>query len=196
MDNNLYQGSSLSKVFGFISIVLALSGVFFLVFIHQWLLGIVLIIFSIITAYIGYRFSGGRINPSLWEDKDVYDLIREGLRINNGCKISIHESDDLNPILARLEAFGIKKKNLSLDDRPFIKYQIINNRKAFDACRDYIVICAYNNGKEYEGIYWDGHGNIRSAQFIHEAKVIFELFNSSAIDFFIKILGDSQAQKF
>lgn len=175
ISSDLYKGSSLSKAFGFISFVLLIFSVFQLIT-SNWALGIFGIVLSIATAYIGYRFAGGRRNPAIWKGKDLYDLIKH-VSMSGQAKIGFHSLRDQSLLLTKLESIGIKKKPFE-DIRQFIRDKVIMDRRAFDICRDNIIIQMIHDGKEW---FWDGYGNKKTAQYFHEAEIIFDL--KSSVDY-------------
>jgi hypothetical protein len=141
-----------------------------------WKTAVLLFILALVTGFIAYRLAGGKRNPAIWEGKDLYDLLKH-TALSGHAKIGFHSLRDQNLLLSKLESIGIRKK-LSQDIRQFIRDKIVTDRRAFDICRDNIVIQMIHNGKEW---FWDGYGNKTTAQFFNEAEIIFDL--NSSVDY-------------
>ena len=149
-----------------------------------WRIAILWFILSFITGYIAYRLAGGRQNPTIWKDKDLYDLLKH-TALSGKARIGFHTLRDQKLLLNKLESIGLRK-GPSEDVRQFIRDKIVVNRRAFDICRDNIIIQMIHSGKEW---FWDGYGNKRTAQYFHEAEIIFD-FKSSVDYMFCEVLED------
>lgn len=175
-ENNLYEltrGSLLTKALFILHWSLLIFAVFLFI-IGRWKLGIPTIGIALLFAYISYRLAGGRRNPAIWKDEDLYDLLRH-VALSGQAKIGFHSLRGQNLLLAKLESIGIRKKP-SQDTRQFIRDKVVKERRAFDICRDDIIIQMIHNGKEW---FWDGYGNKKTAQYFHKAEIIFDLKSSA-----------------
>lgn len=162
----------MSKAFGFASFVLLIFGVLQLITLN-WILGVLGVVLSIVTAFIGYRLTGERRNPAIWRDKDLYDLLKHAA-LSGQARIGLHSLRDHKVLLDKLESIGIRKRP-SENVRQFIREKVVRDRRAFDILRDDIIIQIIHNGKEW---FWDGYGNKRTAQYFHKAEIIFDLKQS------------------
>jgi len=147
-----------------------------------WEIAILWFVLSLITSYIAYRLAAGRRNPSLWKDKNLYDLLKH-VALSGQARISFHSLRDQKVLLDKLDSIGVKKRALE-DVRKFIREKIINDRKVFNVLQDDIIIQMIHNGKEW---FWDGYGNKKTAQYFHEAEIIFDI--KSSVDYmFLEVL--------
>lgn len=141
--------------------------------IGRWKLGIPIIGIALLFAYLSYRLAGGRRNPAIWEEKDLYKILKYAIDTRQA-KIGFHSIRDQLALLDKLESIGLPKKPTQ-NTRQFIRERIIDNHQAFDVCRDDIIIQMIHNGKEF---FWDGYGKKTTAQFFHIAEIIFDLKSS------------------
>lgn len=195
--SDLFGGSLLSKILG-------LSSLIFLIFTFitlmsrmetyditskevvsseiPWKIAILWFVLSGITGYIAYRLAGGRKNPTIWKDKDLYELLKYAA-LSGQARIGFHSLRDQSLLLVKLESIGIKKE-LSEDTRQFIRDKVVMDRRVFDICRDNMIIQMIHKGKEW---FWDGYGKRKTVQYFHEAEIIFDL--KSSIDYiFFEVL--------
>jgi len=195
--NNLFGGNWLSKSLFVLSLIfLCLTVITFMSKIQiydpvskeiissetPWKIAILWLTLSFITAIIAYRLAGGKRNPTIWKGKDLYELIKHAT-LSGEAKIGFHSLRDQRLLLAKLESIGIKKRP-SEDIRQFIRNKIVIDRRAFDICQDDTIIQMIHNGKEW---FWDGYGHKKTAQYFHEAEIIFDI-KSSADYMFLEVL--------
>ena len=184
--DGLYRGNSLSKILGLASVIPLVFGITRLIALN-WVLAISGIVLHIAMVYISYRLASGRRNPVIWEGRDLYDLLHA--MMPNKLRIGFHSSRDQRPLLDRLESVGIVKAPYE-DSRSFIRDKVLMDRRAFDICRDYIIAQTVYNGKEH---FWDGYGNRRTAQYFHEAEIIFSI-DPSVGSILVEALGNPERE--
>lgn len=195
--NDLFGGSLWSKVLFILSFILLFLTVITLMSKIEtydpvskeivssktpWKIAILLFIISFVTSYIAYRLAGEKKNPAIWKGKDLYDLIKH-VSMSGQAKIGFHSLRDQGLLLIKLESIGMKKKPVE-DARQFIRDKVVMDRRAFDICRENIIIKMIYNGREW---FWDGYGEKQTAQYFHKAEIIFDL-NSSVNYIFSNVL--------
>jgi len=168
IDDSLYQGSQTSKFFGGLSFILLLIGVGVLVGGH-WLIAIVCIVVGITAGFVGYKLSGGRENPQLYSNLDLFGLVDYAVRSGNA-RIGFHSMRNQESIISVLQTAGISFP--STDIRQEIRKLITKDRRAFEACRDLMVIQTVHGGREY---FWNGFGEPKPVQWFHEAEIIIDI---------------------
>lgn len=204
---DLFQGNKWSKFLFFLSFIfLCLSGVTLISKIETyvpvskrivssetpWKIAILWFALSLVTGYIAYRLAEGRQNPTIWEGiwegKELYDLLKNAVMLGQA-KIGFHSLRHQKLLLAKLKSIGIKK-GVFEDTRQFIRDKIVTNPRAFDILRDHILIQMNHKGKVW---FWDGCGNKKTAQYFHEAEIIFDL--ESSLDYmFAEVLEGLRAE--
>lgn len=200
-----FGGRLLSKVlFGISFVLLCLSGVTFLSKIEDydlvsqqvvssktpWEVAVSLLFFSIVLGWISYRLAGGKRNPTIWADMDLYTLLKHVV-LSGDARIGFHMLRDQQPLASTLESLGIVK-NPNVNTRDFIREEIIRNPKAFEALRDKILINMIHNGEDN---FWDGYGKKKTAAFFHEAEILFDLKSSCDYMFNKTLEGLSEEKK-
>ncbi|MBI4823785.1 MAG: hypothetical protein HY805_06110 [Nitrospirae bacterium] len=83
-----------------------------------WKIAILLFALSLITGYISYRLAGGRRNPAIWKDADLYSLLVHTEAVRE-CRIGFHALRDQKLIIDKLKSIGLTKRP-SKDTRQFI----------------------------------------------------------------------------
>jgi len=126
------------------------------------------------TLYLSYRLAGGQRNPVIWEDKSLFEMLKNAFE-SGEAKIGFHSLRDQKNLLADLSSAGIKK-GLFKDTRQFLREKITNDPHAFHICRDYIVFQMIHQGRE---MFWNGYGKQKNAQYFHEAEIIVDLKSSA-----------------
>lgn len=122
------------------------------------------------TSYLSYRLAGGRHNPVIWEDKSLFELLKNAFE-SREAKIGFHSLRDQKNLLEDLSSAEIKKGPLK-DTRQFLREKITNDPKAFQICRDYIIFQMIHQGKL---MFWDGYGNEKDTQCFHNAEIVVDL---------------------
>jgi len=179
--NKGFGGNVIAKfLFGFHWILFVFAILLFIL--GLWKIGIAIVIIAISISIISYRLAGGKRNPFIWKDKNLYDLLKHAA-LTGKAKIGFHSLRDQNGLLNKLKSIGIEKKEND-DVRSFIRNTIVKNGEAFNVLRDNIIIQTIHDGKEW---FWDGYGNQKPVDFFHEAEIIFNL-NSSANYMFVDVL--------
>lgn len=176
-----FKGSFLSKnffIFHFFVLIFAIS----LIIIGNWELGLFIIVMATLIAYLSYRLAGGKQNPIIWEDKDLYILLRDALSTGKA-KIGFHSFRDQKILLNKIEEIGMINRS-HITNRHFIRDIILKNQKAFDVLRDDIIIQMIHNGKQK---CWDGYGHKKDLQYFHKAEIIIDV-ESRANYMFLNVL--------
>ncbi len=168
LDDSLYQGSQTSKFFGGFSSILLLIGVSVLIAGH-WLIAMVCIVVGITAEFVGYKLSGGRENPRLYSDLDLFGLVDYAVRSGNA-KIGFHSMHNRENIISVLQMAGISFPSTNI--RQGIRILITKDRRAFEACRDLIAIQTVHGGREY---FWNGVGEPKPVQWFLEAEIIINI---------------------
>jgi hypothetical protein len=171
-DDTLYQGSRASKVLGGASLVLLLIGLGVLLGGH-WILTIVCVVISTVAAFLGYKLSGGRENPALYADLDLFGLVAYAVRSANG-RIGFHSMRNQEEVAAALQAAGFSPN--SIDIRNQVRELITKDRHAFDACRHLMVIQTVHGGQEH---FWNGFGDPQPAQWFLQAEIIIDVHSTT-----------------
>ncbi len=199
-----FGGSLLSKsLFGVSFLLLCLSGVMFLSKIEDydpiskqvissktpWGSVLILLFLGIVIGWISYHLAGGKRNPTIWAEMNLYALLKHAA-LSGDARIGFHMLRDQQSLMSKLESFGFTKSPYA-NTRDFIREEIIKNPKAFEALRDKILIEIIHNGEEN---FWDGYGKKRTAAFFHEAEILFDL-NSSCDYMFNEILEGLTEEK-
>ena len=194
-----FGGRLLSKVlFAFSFILLCLSGAMFLSKIEDydliskqvissrtpWGSAVALLCLGIATGWISYRLAGGKRNPTIWADMNLYTLLKHAA-LSGNARIGFHTLRDQQLLISKLESFGFVKSP-GANTRDFIRQEIIKHPKAFEALRDKILIEMIHNGEEN---FWDGYGKKKTAAFFHEAEILFDIEPSCDYMFYKALEG-------
>lgn len=164
----LYQGSTASKFFGAVSFLLLVLGIG-VFFSGRWVLTIACVAMSTAAAFLSYKLSGGRENPQLYANLDLFGLVAHAAH-SGSARIGFHSLRSQDEIVSRMEAVGLALS--SEDRRQHIRTLIVKDRRAFNSCRDLMVIQTVHGGREH---FWDGFGNRKPLRFFHEAEIIIDI---------------------
>lgn len=181
----LYQGSTASKFFGAVSFIFLVLGIG-VFFAGHWLLSIACVATSIGTGFVSYKLSGARENPQLYAKLDLFGVVAYGVQSANA-RIGFHSPRSQDEIVRRLEAVGFPLS--SRDVRQEIRRLIVKYRRAFDACRDLMVIQAVHGGRQ---LFWDGFGNSKPVEWFYEAQIIIDIQSTTQalINRLLELVGD------
>lgn len=171
-DYRLYQGSRASKFLGGVSFVLLLFGIAVLLGGH-WFLTVACVVASTAAAFVSYRLSGGRQNPQIYADLDLFRLIGYAVQSGNA-RIGFHSLRTQDGIASALQSVGFPLS--TKDIRQEIRRLIVKDRRAFDACRDLMVIQTVHGGREH---FWNGFGELKPVQWFNEAEIIIDIQSSA-----------------
>lgn len=170
--DKLYQGSQTSKFLGGISFLFLIFCGLMLLGGH-WLLAVIFVTVSVVTAFAGYKLSGGRKNPVLYSDLDLFGLIGYAMRSANA-KIGFHSLRSQEKVINTLEHAGFPVSSAQ-DVRQEIRNVIAKDRRAFETCRGMIVIQCIHGGREH---FWDGYGHRKTTRWFHQAEIIIDIQSS------------------
>lgn len=165
-DDRLYQRSRASKLFGalsFFSLVFAAIGLF----VGYWVHAISSLGLSIVTGFVSYKLAGGRENPEIYADKDLFGLVRYSVQ-SASAQIGFHKSRTQGRIVAQIEAVGIPFP-LKGNRRDNLRATLIGNPQAFAACRELMSIDCTRDDREY---FWDGFCRPKTSEWFNEAEII------------------------
>ena len=140
----------------------------------HWVLAIIFFVVAIIIAIISYKISGGAENPEIYEEKDIFDLIKYAVKSSNA-RVGFHSLRSQKEILTRLQNGGILVSESS-DVRKQIRKLIVTDRTTFELCRDLIVIQTLYKVHEY---FWDGYGNPKTVNWFNQAEIIIDIQSGS-----------------
>lgn len=146
----------------------------------MWPYTILLVSTGMILSYVAYKKAGGKENPALYENEDIFELIKYGVK-SDQVKIGFHSLRNQSKVLEIFSSLGCQIKNN--DVRNEICRLIINKRDAFLACQELIVIQTYIDGKEF---ICNGLGEKKNAGFVLEAEIILNANGST--DAYKKVL--------
>ncbi len=152
-----------------LSFIVVLLGLFLLLG-GRWELTIGCIVVAGILAVAGYRLAGGAENPELYAERDLCGLVAYAVKSGNG-RIGFHSLRSEDDLVERL-----RRQGLPISVRAPLRQQIreflVEDRRAFDACRDVMVIQMVHGGREH---FWDGNGTRKTAHWFNQAEIIVDI---------------------
>jgi len=183
--SKLYGGSRLSKFLGGLSCV---SLLFFVVVLltGQWLPALTLCGLAIASGIVSYKLAGGKENPQIYADYDLFGLIKYAVQTGNA-RIGFPKSRQQEKIIAQLNNAGVPAS--SDWNRETLRAVLVKDRRAFSACRGIMSIDCPRNGRDY---FWDGFCSPKTSEWFVQAEIIvtFESRTEAIVDRFFTLMAE------